>query len=78
MIKRSNEELERERVILLQNQLEQEKEKNYQNVIEVLTETVSNNNLVINPDFNINQRDGYVVKDVASLFYDTSFTQVAN
>lgn len=78
MIKRSNEELERERVILLQNQLEQEKEKNYQNVIEVLTETVSNNNLVINPDFNINQRDGYVVKEGATVYYDTSFTQVAN
>ena len=46
MIKRSNEELERERVILLQNQLEQEKEKNYQNVIEVLTETVDRKSVV--------------------------------
>ena len=35
------EELERERVILLQKQLEQEKEKNYQTVTTVLREIVT-------------------------------------
>ena len=78
LIERSKDELEEERNNLLHKQLEQEKEKNYQNVIQVLTETVSNNNLVINPDFHINQRDGYVVKEGATVYHDTSFTQVAN
>ncbi len=78
MIERSAEELERERSNCLQKQLELEKERNYQNVIEVLTETVSNNNLVINPDFSINQRDRYVVKEGATVYFDTEFTQVAN
>lgn len=78
MIERSAEELERERSNCLQKQLELEKERNYQMVTDVLTETVSNNNLVINPDFHINQRDGYVVKEGATVYFDTEFTQVAN
>lgn len=78
MIERREEELERERSNCLQKQLELEKERNYQMVTEVLTETVSNDNLVINPDFNINQRDGYVVKEGAIVYFDTEFTQVAN
>ncbi len=78
MIERSAEELERERSNCLQKQLELEKERNYQMVTDVLTETVSNDNLVINPDFNINQRDGYVVKEGSTVYFDTEFTQVAN
>lgn len=78
LIERSKDELEEERNNLLHKQLEQEKEKNYQNIIEVLKETISNNNLIINPDFHINQRDGYVVKEGATVYHDTSFTQVAN
>jgi len=78
MIKRSTEELERERVNLLQKQLEQEKEKNYQAVTTVLRQTVCNPNLVINPNFSVNQRDGYVVKEGATVYFDTEFTQAAN
>ena len=78
MIKRSAEELERERVILLQKQLEQEKEKNYQTVTTVLREIVCNPNLIINPNFSVNQRDGYIVKEGATVYFDTEFTQVAN
>lgn len=78
MIKRSSEELERERVILLKKQLEQEKEKNYQTVTTVLRETVCNPNLIINPNFSINQRDGYIVKEGATVYFDTELTQVAN
>lgn len=41
-------------------------------------QSTSNPNLVINPNFRINQRDGHVVKEGAKVYYDTSFTQVAN
>lgn len=38
----------------------------------------SNPNILINPDFRVNQRDGYITKLGAKAYYDANFTQIAN
>lgn len=38
----------------------------------------SNPNLLINPDFQINQRNGYIVREGATVYFDQQFTQIAN
>lgn len=45
---------------------------------ELTSKSLSNINLLDNPDFSINQRNGYITKIGAKAYYDSGFTNIAN
>lgn len=75
MIERTEEELNEERLSIK----ELKEEQIYNKVNNIVNKNFSNNNLVINPNFKINQRDGYITKLGCKVYNEPALiTDVSN